>query len=68
MHASPFESSEPALLEVVESSTSEEYNSEYSLHLCQDERSLSPSIEFEPPNGLESIVLDLDRDTTIDGH
>ena len=68
MHASPFESSEPALLEVVESSTSEEYDSEYSLHLCEDERSLSPSIEFEPPNGQESIVLDLDRDTTVDGH
>ena len=59
MHTSPFVSSDPVLLEDVESS--EEYDSKDGLHFCEDERSSSPSIEFEPfPDGLESVVLDLD--------
>ena len=58
MHTSPFIPSEPVLLGVLESS--EEYDSEDSLHFCE-EHSSSPLIEFEPlPNGLESDVLDLD--------
>ena len=64
MHTSPFMSSEPVLLGVLESS--EEYDPEDSLHFCGDERSSSPLIEFEPlPDGLESVVLNLDRDTSI---
>ena len=67
MHTSPFISSEPVLLGVIESSI--EYDSEDSLHFCEDECSSSPLIEFEPlPAGLESIVLDLDRDTTMIFH
>jgi hypothetical protein len=67
MHTSPFVSSEPVLLGVLESS--EEYNSEDSLHFCEDEHSSSPLIEFEPLlDGLESVVHDLDRDTTIIFH
>ena len=67
MHTSPFISSEPVLLGVLESS--EEYNSEDSLHFCEDEHSSSPLIKFEPlPDGLESFVLDLDRDTTMIFH
>ena len=59
MHTSPFISSELVLLGVLESS--EEYDSEDSLHFCEEERSSSPLIEFEPlPDGLESDVLDLD--------
>ena len=66
MHTSPFISSEPVLLGVLESS--EEYDSEDSLHFCE-ERSSSPLIEFEPLlDGLESDVLDLDRDTTMIFH
>ena len=38
MHTSPFISSEPVLLGVLESS--EEYDSEDSLHFCEEERSL----------------------------
>ena len=64
MHTSPSISSEPILFGVLESS--EEYDSEDSLLFCGDERSSSPLIELEPlPAGLESIVLDLDRDTTM---
>jgi hypothetical protein len=67
MYTSPFISSEPVLLKVVESS--EEYDSEGSLHSCEDERSSSSPTEFELlPNGLESVVLDLDRDTTMIFH
>ena len=67
MHTSPFISSEPVLLGVLESS--EEYELEDSLHFCEEERLSSPLIEFEPlPDGLESDVLDLDRDTTIIFH
>jgi len=46
MHTSPFISSEPVLLGVLESS--EEFDSEDSLHFCEDERSSSPLTEFEP--------------------
>ena len=67
MHISPFISSEPVLLVVLESS--EEYDSEDSLHFCEDERSSSPSIEIEPlPDDPKSVVLDLDRDTTLIFH
>ena len=67
MHSSPFISSELVLFGVLESS--EEYDSEDSLHFCEEERSSSPLIEFEPlPDGLESIVLDLERDTTMIFH
>ena len=59
MHTSPFISSEPVLLGVLESS--EEYNSEDSLHFCEEERSSSPLIKFEPlPDGPEFVVLNLD--------
>ena len=67
MHTSPFVSSDPVLLEDVESS--EEYDSKDSLHFCEDERSSSPSIECEPlPAGPEYVVLDLYRDTTMSFH
>ena len=67
MHTSPFISSEPVLLGVLESS--EEYDSKDSLHFCEEDRSSSPLIEFEPlPDGLESDVLYLDRDTTMIFH
>ena len=66
-HTSPFVSSDPVLLEDVESS--EEYISKDSLHFCEDEHLSTPSIEFDPfPDGLESVVLDLDRDTTMIFH
>ena len=64
MHTSPFISPEPALLGVLESF--EEYDSEGSLHSCEDERSSSSSTELEPlPTGPEYIVLDLYRVTTM---
>ena len=67
VHTSPFVSSDPVLLEDVESS--EEYDSKDSFHFCEDERSSSPLTKFEPlPDGLESVVLDLDRDTTMIFH
>ena len=67
MHTSPFISSEPVLLGVLESS--EEHDSECSLHSCEDEWSSSSSTDCEPlPDGLESVVLDLDRDTTMIFH
>ena len=67
MHTSPFISSEPVLLGVIESS--EEYDSEHSLLSHEDERSSSPLIEFEPlPDGLEFVVLDLDQGTTMIFH
>ena len=60
MHTSPFISSEPVLLKSAKSATSEEYDSEDTLHLCEDERSSSPSIEFEPlPAGPEYVIPDL---------
>ena len=67
MHTSPFISSEPILLGVLESS--EEYDSEGSLPSCEDERSSSSSTEFEPlPAGLEYVVLDLNRESTSSFH
>ena len=67
MHTSPFAPSEPVLLEDAESSQG--YDSEDSLHYCEDERSSLSLTEFEPlPNGLESIVLDFDRDTIMIFH
>ena len=57
----------PVLLGVLESS--KEYDSEGSLHFYEDERSSSSLTEFEPlPDGPESVVLDLDRDTTMIFH
>ena len=65
MHTSPFASFEPVLLEVAQSATFEEYDSEDSLHYCEDERSSSPSNEFEPlPAGPEYVVLDHDQEST----
>ena len=67
MHTSLFISSEPVLLGVLESS--EEYDSEDSLHFCEEEHSSSPLIEFEPlPVGLEYVVLDLNRESTSSFH
>ena len=67
MHTSPFISSKPVLLGALE--PSEEYDSEDSLHSHEDERSSSSLTEFEPlPDGPESVVLDLDRDTTMIFH
>src|SRR6185312_6185328 len=67
MHTSPFISSEPVLLGVLESS--EEFNSEDSLHICEDERSSSPLTEFEPlPAGLEYVVPDYDRESASSFH
>ena len=67
VHTSLFVSSNPVLLEDVESS--EEYDSKDSLHFCEDERSSSPSIECEPlPTGPEYVVLGLYRDTTTSFH
>jgi len=67
VHTSPFVSSDPVLLEDVESF--EEYDSEDSLHFCEEGRSSSPLIEFEPlPAGLEYVVLDLNRESTSSFH
>ena len=67
MHTSPFISSEPVLFGVLESS--EEFDSEDSLHFCEDERSSSPLTEFEPlPAGLEYVVLDYNRESTSSFH
>ena len=67
VHTSPFASSDPVLLEDVESS--EEYDSKDGLQFCEDERSSAPSTKFEPvPDGLEFVVLDLDQDTTMIFH
>ena len=49
--------------------SSEDYDSEDSLHSHEDERSSSSLTEFEPlPDDPKSIVLDLDRDTTMIFH
>jgi hypothetical protein len=69
MHVFPLASSESVLIEVVEFSTPEEYNSKDPLHLCEGERSSSSSssssIEFEPlPAGQYDVALDLDREST----
>ena len=66
MHESPFIPSESILSEVAKSATSEEHDSEVTLHFCEDERSLSLLSEFEPhPSGPEKVVLDHDRDSTL---
>jgi len=67
MHTSPFISSEPVLLGVLESS--EEYDPEDNLHFCEDERSSSSLIEFDPrPTSPHHIVLDHGRDTAMVVH
>src|SRR6185369_4149424 len=67
MHTSPFISSEPVLLGVLE--FSEEFDSEDSLHFCEDERSSSPLTEFEPlPTSLEYVVPDYDRESASSFH
>jgi hypothetical protein len=73
MHVFPLASSESVLIEVVEFSTPEEYNSKDPLHLCEGERSSSSSssssIEFEPlPAGQYDVALDLDRESTSSFH
>ena len=66
-HTSPFISSEPVLLGVLESS--EEFDSEDSLHFCEDERSSSPLTEFEPlPASVEYVVPDYDRESASSFH
>jgi hypothetical protein len=66
MYGSPFISSKIVPFEAAKPATSELYDSEEILHLGEDERSSSPSIEFEPlPAGLEYVVLDCDRNPTI---
>jgi hypothetical protein len=47
-HVSPFAPSDLVIIEVVEFSTPQEYDSKDPLDLCEVERSSSPSIEFEP--------------------
>ena len=67
MHTIPFISSKHVLLGVLESF--KDYDSEGSLHSCEDERSSSPLTEFEPlPAGLEYVVLDHDRESTSTIH
>jgi len=69
MHESPFIPSESILSGVAKSATSEEYDSEVTLHFCEDERSLSPLSEFDPlPSGPEEVVFDHDRDSTMISH
>jgi hypothetical protein len=69
MHVSPFVSCEPVLAELVEFSTSQEYDLEDPLHLCEDKRSSSPLINFEPlPTGPYHVVFDLGRDSTFSFH
>jgi hypothetical protein len=66
MHVSTFTPSEPVLPELVEFSTSQQYDSEDPLHLCEDERSSSPLIEFEPfPTGSYHVVSNRGRESTL---
>jgi hypothetical protein len=66
MHVCPFVSSELILAGLVEISVSQEYDSKDPLHLCEDERSSSPLIEFEPlPTGLYHVVSDRGRGSTL---
>jgi hypothetical protein len=61
-----FTSSKPVFIEVVEFSTPQEYDSEDPLHLCEGERSSSPSTEFELlPIGPYHVDLDLARESTL---
>jgi hypothetical protein len=69
MHVSTLMSSEPVLAELVEFYSSQEYDLEDPLHLCEDERSSSPLIDFEPlPTSLYHVTFDLDRDLTSSFH
>jgi hypothetical protein len=69
MHVSMFTPSEPVLPELVELSTSQEYDLEDPVHLCEDERTSSPLIDFEPlPTGPHHVVFDLGRDSTSRFH
>jgi hypothetical protein len=69
VHASLFVSSKPVLFVVAKFVTHEEHDSEEILHLCEDERSSSPSIECEPlPAGPEYVVLDHNQDPTTISH
>ena len=64
---SPFISSEPILFEITLSS--KEYSQDDTLHLCEDKRSSSPTIDLKPLHaGPENVVLDFDRDTTSTFH
>jgi hypothetical protein len=69
MHVSLFASSDPILVEVVDFCTPQEYDSGDPLHLCEGERSSSPSNEFEPlPTSPYHVALDLDRESTLTLH
>jgi hypothetical protein len=69
MYVSLFALSEPILIEVVEFSTPQGYDSEDPLHLCEGERSSSLSTKFEPlPTGPYYVALDLDRESTSSFH
>jgi hypothetical protein len=61
VRVSLFISSGPVLFEVAKFSTHEEHDSEEILHLCEDERSSPPSIEFELLfTGRDYVVLNHD--------
>jgi len=69
VYESPFVSSEPLLFDMVGTAISKEYDSNETLHFCEDERSSSPLSMFEPlPSGPEYIVLDPDRHTNMTLH
>ncbi|KAK8459431.1 hypothetical protein SEVIR_2G141751v4 [Setaria viridis] len=66
MHASPLVSSEPVLFEFIEYAALKECDLNETLHLCEDERSPSPSIEFEPlPVGPYHVVFNHDEESTL---
>jgi hypothetical protein len=66
MHVSTFTPSKPVHPELLEFSTSQEYDLEDPLHLCEDERSSSPLIEFEPlPTGPYYVDSDHGRESTL---
>ena len=69
MHISLFISSELIFFDIAKPITSKGYDLEDTLHFCEDKRSSSPSIEFEPhPAGPECVVLDHDRESTLIFH
>jgi hypothetical protein len=69
MHVSLFKSSKPILVEIVDFSTPQEYDSGHPLHLCEGERSSSPSNEFDTlPTGPYGVALDLDQESTSSFH
>ncbi|RCV37715.1 hypothetical protein SETIT_8G085100v2 [Setaria italica] len=69
MRVSPFVLSEPVPFKVAEFAAPKECNSEETLHICGDERSPSPSIEFEPLHaGQYHVVFDHDRESTLIFH